>query len=215
MGSVEEDLERLSKGLKLTDEEEDGIIVPNGLWEANTISVEWCLVGRLLSNKPVRFEEVCSSLQSMLLPAKGMEIKKLEDGRFLLCFQHVIDKTHALEGFPWCFEKNLIILSTIAELENPMQVALELQPPIEGELLVRFPYERPPNFCYLYGHLRHFDKYCETCFVAGFQDKKEPTPYGPWLRAPTLGKGQAVSMGLRPLMHSRQQCVRIADLEAN
>ncbi|KAL0401022.1 UNVERIFIED_CONTAM: hypothetical protein Slati_4132100 [Sesamum latifolium] len=96
MGNVDADLERLSKAWKLTDEEEDGVILPRGLWEANTDSLKLCSVGRLLSNRPIRFETLCSSLQSMLLPVKGMEIKQLEEGCFLLRFQHIIDKTPQL-----------------------------------------------------------------------------------------------------------------------
>ncbi|KAL0462204.1 UNVERIFIED_CONTAM: hypothetical protein Slati_0108000 [Sesamum latifolium] len=62
----------------------------------------------------------------MLLPVKGMmEVKQLQESRFLLRFKHIIDKQRAMEGCPWSFEKNIVILKPIGELENPMQVALE------------------------------------------------------------------------------------------
>ncbi|KAL0435050.1 UNVERIFIED_CONTAM: hypothetical protein Sradi_0212900 [Sesamum radiatum] len=55
-----------------------------------------------------------------------MDIKPFQEGRFLLCFNHVIDKQRALEGCPWSFEKNILIFNTIGALENPMKVDLEI-----------------------------------------------------------------------------------------
>ncbi|KAL0291267.1 UNVERIFIED_CONTAM: hypothetical protein Sangu_2538900 [Sesamum angustifolium] len=80
--------------------------------------------GRLLSNRSYRYEALRSSLQSMLLPVKGMEVKQLHEGRFLIRFNHVINK-RTLERCLWSFEKNILILKAIRELENPMQVTLE------------------------------------------------------------------------------------------
>ncbi|KAL0447659.1 UNVERIFIED_CONTAM: hypothetical protein Slati_1893800 [Sesamum latifolium] len=125
MGGVEADLERLSKAWTLTDEEEDGVALPGGLWETNLDSLQLCLVGRLLSSKPIRFESLCASLQSMLLPVKGMDIKQLDEGRFLLRFWHILNRTRVLDGCSWCFDRNLLIFNTIGELANPMQVDLE------------------------------------------------------------------------------------------
>ncbi|KAL0370686.1 UNVERIFIED_CONTAM: hypothetical protein Sangu_0386700 [Sesamum angustifolium] len=126
MGGMESNLEQLSKAWKLTEDEEIGVTLPSGLWEANTDSLQLCLVGRLLSNRPIRFVALCLSLQSMLLPMQGMEIKQLEDGRFLLHFKHRINRKRALEGWSWNFEKNILILNSIGELENHMQVASEV-----------------------------------------------------------------------------------------
>ncbi|KAL0444003.1 UNVERIFIED_CONTAM: hypothetical protein Slati_2123000 [Sesamum latifolium] len=108
----------------------------------------------------------------MLLPIKGMEVKLLEEGRFLLRFKHIIDKQRALEGCPWSFERNVIILKPIKELENPMQIwaSLNVNLPLrralklrssDGKDVVCFTYERLPNFCYLCGCFGHIDKYCE------------------------------------------------------
>ncbi|KAL0345933.1 UNVERIFIED_CONTAM: hypothetical protein Sradi_4424600 [Sesamum radiatum] len=72
----------LSKAWNLTDDEESGVTLSSGLWEANVD----------LFNRPVHFGPLYSSLQSMLLPVKGMEIKQLEKGRFLLHFNHPIDR---------------------------------------------------------------------------------------------------------------------------
>ncbi|KAL0421071.1 UNVERIFIED_CONTAM: hypothetical protein Slati_3130000 [Sesamum latifolium] len=54
-----------------------------------------------------------------------MEITQLSEQRLLLRFNHIIDKQRALDGCPWSFEKHILILNTILENENPMQVNLQ------------------------------------------------------------------------------------------
>ncbi|KAL0443902.1 UNVERIFIED_CONTAM: hypothetical protein Slati_2112900 [Sesamum latifolium] len=80
---------------------------------------------RLLSNRPYCFEALCSSIKSMLLSVKGVDVQQLQEGRFLLRFNHIIDKQRALKGCPWSFEKNILILGEIGESKNPMHVALD------------------------------------------------------------------------------------------
>ncbi|KAL0360874.1 UNVERIFIED_CONTAM: hypothetical protein Sradi_3771900 [Sesamum radiatum] len=61
----------------------------------------------------------------MLNPVKGLELRRLEERRFLIRFNHIIDHSHALEGCLWSFEKNTLILSGIEKNENPMNVDLD------------------------------------------------------------------------------------------
>ncbi|KAL0349594.1 UNVERIFIED_CONTAM: hypothetical protein Sradi_4108600 [Sesamum radiatum] len=46
------------------------------------------------------------------------------DKRLVLRFNHVIDKRRALEGCPWSFQKNILLLTDMREEENPMKVDL-------------------------------------------------------------------------------------------
>ncbi|KAL0320307.1 UNVERIFIED_CONTAM: hypothetical protein Sradi_5292200 [Sesamum radiatum] len=224
------------------------VFVLSGLWKANLDFHKLCVVGRLLSNKPFKFEALCSSIRSMILPVKGMDIRQLEEGRILIRFNHIIDKQRALEGCPSSFEKNILFLNSVGDFENPMHVALEVcdfyvhvhdlplsmmnrgvatlvgnrigvfreldaddsgyswgaylrlrvglnvNKPLKRamevrsmlgeELLVRFTYERLPNFCYLCGILGHIDRYCQLRFSEEFEHQVDPLPYGAWLRAP-------------------------------
>ncbi|KAL0415876.1 UNVERIFIED_CONTAM: hypothetical protein Slati_3419500 [Sesamum latifolium] len=61
----------------------------------------------------------------MLNPVRGMEVKQLPEGRFLLRFNHIIDRNRAMAGCPWSFERNIMILNSIGTDENPMQVDLD------------------------------------------------------------------------------------------
>ncbi|KAL0367265.1 UNVERIFIED_CONTAM: hypothetical protein Sradi_3616600 [Sesamum radiatum] len=116
---MEPDLDQLKKAWKLTKGKEDGTLMPSGLWNSNSGEHNLCLVGRFLSNRPYRFEALCSSIQSMLLPVKGLDITSLQEGRFFLHFNHVINRQRAMDGCPWIFEKNILILNTVGALENP------------------------------------------------------------------------------------------------
>ncbi|KAL0303115.1 UNVERIFIED_CONTAM: hypothetical protein Sradi_6179600 [Sesamum radiatum] len=78
----------------------------------------------LLCSKQPKFEALVSSIRSMLNPVKGLEMRNLEEGRFLIRFHHIIDRNRALEGCPWSFEKNTLILSGVGPNENPMNVDL-------------------------------------------------------------------------------------------
>ncbi|KAL0434010.1 UNVERIFIED_CONTAM: hypothetical protein Slati_2735300 [Sesamum latifolium] len=125
MGGVEPDVECLKKAWRLTEDEEDGVTLPSGLWRVTAESLRLCLVGRLLSDRPYRFEALSSSIKRMLLSVKRVKIKQLQEGRILLCLNHIIDKQRALEGCPWSFDKNILILSEIGELDTPMSVNLD------------------------------------------------------------------------------------------
>ncbi|KAL0319751.1 UNVERIFIED_CONTAM: hypothetical protein Sradi_5236600 [Sesamum radiatum] len=119
-------LDRLSRVWKLKDDEEDGVTLPSGLWKSNKESLDLYLVGRVLTAKPYRFEALTSSLQSMMLPVKGIDTKQLPEGHFLIRFKHIIDKQMAIDGSPWNFEKNLIILRSIGETDNPTLMMLDV-----------------------------------------------------------------------------------------
>ncbi|KAL0400083.1 UNVERIFIED_CONTAM: hypothetical protein Sradi_2351600 [Sesamum radiatum] len=60
----------------------------------------------------------------MLLPVKGLEIRELPEKCLLLHFKHPIDKSRALDGCPWSFEKNILLLADLKEGVNPMNIEL-------------------------------------------------------------------------------------------
>ncbi|KAL0463440.1 UNVERIFIED_CONTAM: hypothetical protein Slati_0231600 [Sesamum latifolium] len=125
MGSAGPDVELLKREWKLTEDEDDGVTFPGGLWSASSDSQRLCLVGHLLSSRPYHFEALSASIHSMLLPIKGLDIRELPEKRLLLRFKHPIDKRRALDGCPWSFEKNILLLADLKEDENPMKVELK------------------------------------------------------------------------------------------
>ncbi|KAL0451288.1 UNVERIFIED_CONTAM: hypothetical protein Slati_1106900 [Sesamum latifolium] len=124
MGSLESVTSKLKQALQLGDKDVEEAVIPDGLWRAGSSNDHLCLVGRLLSKKAFNFEGMSASIRSMIMPVKGMEIKQVNIDRFLFRFNHVIDRNRALEGCPWSFEKNILVLSGIGENENPLHVDL-------------------------------------------------------------------------------------------
>ncbi|KAK4382774.1 hypothetical protein Sango_2841200 [Sesamum angolense] len=70
--------------------------------------------------------------------------------------------------------------------------ALKVQSTSGEELLVRFTYERLPNYCYLFGCLSHIDKYCKVRFEESYRDIEETSSYVPWqgVLVPIWGRPQ-------------------------
>ncbi|KAL0439101.1 UNVERIFIED_CONTAM: hypothetical protein Slati_2393100 [Sesamum latifolium] len=83
-------------------------------------------------------------------------------------------------------------------VNKPLKRAMKVRSTSGEELLVRFTYERLPNFCYLCGLLGHIDRYCQLRFSEGFEHQVEPLPYGAWLRAPVRRIPSANSTAKHP-----------------
>ncbi|KAL0403833.1 UNVERIFIED_CONTAM: hypothetical protein Sradi_2024100, partial [Sesamum radiatum] len=54
-----------------------------------------------------------------------MEVRLIREHRFLIQFNHIIDRDRMLGGCPWSFDRNLIILNVIGEEDNPLAVDLQ------------------------------------------------------------------------------------------
>ncbi|KAK4433559.1 hypothetical protein Salat_1118200, partial [Sesamum alatum] len=104
---MEAEVQRLGRVLRLTEDEGRGLRLSEDLWEGAEEGNILFLVGRVLASKDINFEGLARSLKDMLNPVKGMNIKSLPKGRFVLRFNHVIDKKWTLDGCPWSFEKQL------------------------------------------------------------------------------------------------------------
>ncbi|KAL0387452.1 UNVERIFIED_CONTAM: hypothetical protein Sradi_2627000 [Sesamum radiatum] len=76
-------IRRMGMVLSLKVEEDSRVTMPGGSWQAKSLHNQMCLVGRLLVNRRVRFDALCTSVQGMLDSMKGMEIRQLDEGRFL------------------------------------------------------------------------------------------------------------------------------------
>jgi hypothetical protein len=67
-----------------------------------------CLVGRFLTNKPVREKEMMENMAGVWTPVRGVAIRELGRGRFLFQFFHKLDLHKVLKGGPWFFNKHMV-----------------------------------------------------------------------------------------------------------
>ncbi|KAL0448588.1 UNVERIFIED_CONTAM: hypothetical protein Slati_1415200 [Sesamum latifolium] len=126
---MEDHLERFDRSLVLTEEEEEGVLtLSEEAWTGDTTTEGFLVVGRLLTSRPYRFDVLQMTLDSILRPVRGMTLKFLANNRFLLRFNHKADREKALDGCPWIFDQNLIILNRASAEEDPLQVNLSHSP---------------------------------------------------------------------------------------
>ncbi|KAL0409534.1 UNVERIFIED_CONTAM: hypothetical protein Sradi_1887800 [Sesamum radiatum] len=120
----------LRLNLSLTEDEEEGIVIPSSSLKQNfgTGSNDLLVVGRFLSHRNSNFEALKNSLMALLQPVTGMAVWRISEERFCLNFNHCLDLQRALDGRPWVFDKNLIILEQVGNTDNPTEVCLDWCP---------------------------------------------------------------------------------------
>ncbi|KAL0410932.1 UNVERIFIED_CONTAM: hypothetical protein Slati_3682900 [Sesamum latifolium] len=90
--------------------------------------VKFLPVGKVLSHRNTNFDALRNVLTSLLQPVKGVVIKRVSEERFCLQFNHRLDMQRALEGRLWVFDKNLLLLESVDDGKNPLDVCLDSCP---------------------------------------------------------------------------------------
>ncbi|KAL0403697.1 UNVERIFIED_CONTAM: hypothetical protein Sradi_2010500 [Sesamum radiatum] len=117
-------MDRLGSSLVLTEMEDRGQSLPQTTWAGRQEGDEMLVVGRVLTVRAFRFDVLQMTLMNIFRPIKGMSVRLLEHIRFFISFNHVVDRDRVLNGGPWFFDKNLIILQKVSIEENPKDVEL-------------------------------------------------------------------------------------------
>ncbi|KAK4413541.1 hypothetical protein Salat_2766700 [Sesamum alatum] len=112
------------------------------------------------------------------------------------CLGAWMDATDISRDISW-FENVRVRLNI--NVTVPLKCALRLRSEHGDEVVVRFSYERLPNFCYMCSKIGHIEQFCELRFQEHFVDPGSCNPYGAWLRAagPMRRLGQP-SVAVRP-----------------
>jgi hypothetical protein len=87
-----------------------------------------CLVGRFLTNRPVRTNMVKGHMSDVWTPVRGVTIKEVNPGIFIFRFFHHLDVQKVLKGGPWFFNKHMLILGPMGGGEEPEHVPLYTVP---------------------------------------------------------------------------------------
>ncbi|KAL0305017.1 UNVERIFIED_CONTAM: hypothetical protein Scaly_2999900 [Sesamum calycinum] len=141
---MDQDIHRMGRALNLSEDEEQGVIVPLGVWHGESDRQGFFLVGRILSTKPFHPEALKIVLQTAFNPVKGMDFKVIEDNHFLIRFNHVLDCNRVLDHCLWAYEKCLNIVVKVEEDQNPADIDLnwcEFQVLVQGLPLGKMTWE--------------------------------------------------------------------------
>jgi hypothetical protein len=75
--------------------------------------LRWCLVGRFLSERIIHFNSMKVRMADLWKPVKGVTIKEATGGKFLFLFAHPLDMEAVLQGGPWTFDNNMLLLEQV------------------------------------------------------------------------------------------------------
>jgi 14-3-3 protein epsilon len=101
------------EGLSLQENEEEGFcfeFVEEGDEQAD---FQWCLIGRFLCDRPIHFKSMKIRMADLWRPVKGVTIKEAKPGIFLFHFAHPLDMEGVLNGGPWTFDNNMLIMERV------------------------------------------------------------------------------------------------------
>jgi 14-3-3 protein epsilon len=108
-------------GLSLSDE---GLTL-NLEVDPSTIQIlDHCLIGRVLTDKQIRFGYFKERLSHFWKPGKKVSILPADNGRFLFQFNHLLDAAKVLDDGPWVFDNYNMMIERIAPGVVPASVDL-------------------------------------------------------------------------------------------
>ncbi|PNY17922.1 hypothetical protein L195_g014678 [Trifolium pratense] len=100
------------EGLSL-NEEEEGFRFEFDEEEDEQVDLRWCLVGRFICERAIHFNSMKIRMADLWKPLRGVTIKETKTGKFLCHFAHPIDMEEVLNGGPWTFDNNMLILEQV------------------------------------------------------------------------------------------------------
>lgn len=105
------DIRTLEEGcveLTLDIEDEGGLDAPDSDQPSGSVTY-WELVGRLLTDRSIKFEHMQQVLASVWRLLMGVRILPLDDNHFIFQFPHVRDMNRVLNEGPWSFENQTLV----------------------------------------------------------------------------------------------------------
>ncbi|XP_075473867.1 uncharacterized protein At4g02000-like [Primulina tabacum] len=117
-------MNELLADLSLIGDEEEELIFDSTSFDHPTEGQNLVLVGCVLTDRNVNFKAMKNILADLWRPVRGVHISEIGDNRLLFQFFHQMDLERILEGGPWTFDNQFIILHHLQEGELPMHVPL-------------------------------------------------------------------------------------------
>jgi 14-3-3 protein epsilon len=109
--------------LSLTDEEDD-LEIQIDEEDTQVQKQSFNLVGRFLTNRPIKVKTMMDKMRDIWQPGKGMDIEEAHPGLFVFRFFHQLDVQHILKQGPWSFDNHTLVLNSLADGVDPRDVPL-------------------------------------------------------------------------------------------
>ncbi|GKF92380.1 reverse transcriptase [Tanacetum coccineum] len=85
---------------------------------------QFTLVGKVYTNRVINFQKLQRILMDAWRPRRSVRIQELEGGLFLAVFEHPVDMMRVLDDGPWLVERDLVIITSLDEDEQPSNVEM-------------------------------------------------------------------------------------------
>jgi hypothetical protein len=119
---MEELIEGVCSSMKLLDKEKAGILITEDDTAELRMRSGRCLVGRIMSERKIQ-KEAFRTLMARLWKTRGdVAFKELDVNLWLIEFSNGDDKRRVLEGRPWLFDRNILVLKEVVEDVAPVQM---------------------------------------------------------------------------------------------
>jgi len=86
---------------------------------------ECCLIGKLLSNKPIRFQAMRTRLGCLWQPDKQVDITRMDTNRFMFQFFSQGEMECIYQTGPWLFDNFMLVTRKVSFGENPTVMPLD------------------------------------------------------------------------------------------
>lgn len=114
--------------LRITEDEGDIIAMPVGIKDSKKSNLDLAIVGHVLTVRPYNFEAFKKTMTQIWSISKKPLFRAIENGLFVVQFACARDRKKVLDGCPWTFDQNLVMMSEIAEGTQPSDIRLSLSP---------------------------------------------------------------------------------------
>ncbi|KAK2382050.1 hypothetical protein QL285_069606 [Trifolium repens] len=105
----------------LSLQEDEGFVFDVEEGEEEVVDFRWCLVGRYLGDRSIHVNSMKVTMADVWRPVKGVKIKEAITGLFLFQFAHALDMEAVLQGGPWAFNNQMLIMERVqlgVQIEN-------------------------------------------------------------------------------------------------
>ena len=82
-----------------------------------------CLVGKLWTTRRFNSNAFMNLMTKIWSPRKGLVAKEIETNLFLFQFYHWKDLDRVIDGEPWFFDKNVVVLKRVDSASRPSELA--------------------------------------------------------------------------------------------
>lgn len=123
-----ESIEKLCGQLTLLEGEKTGISITEGDVEEVRAQGGRCLIGRIWSEKLVNKEAFKSVLSRVWQTIRGMIFRELNDNVWLFEFEDEVDMRRVLDGRPWSFDRQILVLNEFDGSIPPSQMKFTHSP---------------------------------------------------------------------------------------